>query len=75
MTLTTQVSELTREAKAMPSKGIEYMGVWSKGISYSIGDFVTHRGSLWHSHGSDVTARPVAGSDWTLAVKKGKDAR
>ena len=72
LTLTKQVNELTRQMKAMPTLG--YRGTWSKDMSYSVGDFATHSGSVFHCN-ANTTTRPGNGSDWTLAVKRGRDGR
>jgi hypothetical protein len=56
-------------------KSLFYAGVWEAGESYQEGDFVTDRGSLWHANRA-TSARPGDGSGaWTLAVKRGKDAK
>lgn len=52
-----------------------YRGVWAEG-AYDEGDTVTHGGSLWHCNADGTTAKP--GEDataWTLAVKRGRDAK
>lgn len=53
---------------------LPYQGVFADGKAYGAGDFVTHSGSLWHAN-IDTTERPGAGGDWTLAVKRGRDAK
>lgn len=53
----------------------KYVGVWKEGEQYHAGNFVTDHGSLWHCN-CNSTSRP--GSDpigWTLAVKRGSDAK
>lgn len=51
-----------------------YKGVWSEG-DYLSGDTVTWAGSLWHCNKDGTSTKPGDGSgDWTLAVKKGRDA-
>ena len=52
-----------------------YRGVWAVG-SYRRGNFVTFGGSVWHCDADNTDCKP--GTDpnvWTLAVKRGKDAR
>lgn len=56
---------------------LKYSGVYVEGRAYRPGEFVTRNGSLWHCNTvSPSTAPGGAGSnDWTLAVKRGRDAR
>lgn len=50
------------------------MGVHRPGATYSAGSLVTRDGSIFHCN-KNTTAIPGDGSmDWTLAVKKGRDA-
>jgi hypothetical protein len=49
-----------------------YVGVWATG-KYHEGNFVTHDGSMWHCN-RETEQRPGTGPDWTLAIKKGRDA-
>lgn len=52
-----------------------YRGVWAEG-AYDEGDTVTHGGSLWHCNADGTTSKP--GDEpgaWTLAVKRGRDAK
>ena len=51
-----------------------YRGVYVMGKFYERGDCVTWAGSLWHAN-ADTTTRPGDGPAWTMAVKRGKDAR
>jgi integrin beta 3 len=49
-------------------------GVWRQG-AYARGDAVSHGGSLWIAQ-ADTTSKPEdKGSDWRLAVKRGRDGR
>ena len=54
---------------------IKYRGVWRAGIAYARGDFCTHEGSMWHADRDqpDKPGNPKSG--WTLAIKRGKDAK
>ena len=54
--------------------GLRYLGVHVAGKTYGLGDLVTAGGSAWHC-GRDTTASPGSSSDWTLMVKRGRDAR
>lgn len=52
-----------------------YRGVFVEGADYAKGDTVTWGGSLWHCNG-ETKDKPGEGSAlWTLAVKKGRDAK
>lgn len=52
-----------------------YCGVFADGTRYQKGDTVTWAGSLWHCN-AETKDKPGEGStDWTLAVKKGRDAK
>jgi hypothetical protein len=50
-----------------------YSGVWQAAGRYCRGNFVSHDGSMWHAN-CDTSAKPGTSSDWSLAVKRGKDA-
>lgn len=50
-----------------------YQGVWDAGKVYSVGDFVTKSGSLWHCADSNKGVQPGTGNAWKLAVKRGRD--
>lgn len=53
-----------------------YRGVFKSDNPYYQGDTVTWAGSLWHCNVTGTKAQPGDGSsDWTLAVKKGRDGR
>jgi hypothetical protein len=54
---------------------LKYLGVWQSGRSYEQGSFTTCDGSLWHCDRDHPLKPGVANSGWTLAVKRGKDAR
>lgn len=55
---------------------LSYHGVWKEGTHYRRGNWVTYSGSLWHCNDTGTTDRPGDGSEgWTLAVKKGRDAK
>jgi hypothetical protein len=51
-----------------------YKGVWKSEVGYAEGDCVTWGGSLWHCN-KETSGKPGEGDDWTLAVKKGRDAK
>lgn len=54
---------------------IVYRGIWSEGESYELGDMVTFGGSLFHCEVERTEQRPESGSDWRLAVKRGRDGK
>lgn len=55
--------------------GFNYRGVWREGSVYNKGAFVTHQGGLWHANEANAVRPGDVGATWTLAVKRGKDAR
>ena len=60
--------------KALPPP-MTYKDVWSPDVTYEPGHSVTLGGSLWHCN-KQTTVRPDGGTtDWTLAVKRGKDGK
>lgn len=53
-----------------------YKGVYRPEGEYVAHDTATWAGSLWHCNVTGTKAKPGDGSsDWTLAVKKGRDAK
>jgi hypothetical protein len=55
--------------------GMRYLGVFQRGARYSVGDFVTCGGSMWHCDKPTEDAPREGAHDWTLAVKHGRDLR
>lgn len=53
---------------------IIYKGVYENGSAYTTGDTVTYKGSLWHCN-EPTEVSPGDGKAWTLAVKRGQDAK
>src|SRR5262245_13590782 len=52
-----------------------WMGIWTDGTGYLVGDAVTWGGSVWHCN-DDTTSKPGDGAKaWTLMVKKGRDGK
>ena len=52
-----------------------FKGQWAEGIVYRSGNFVSLGGSLWHCDVQVTTNRPTTDcKDWSLAVKRGRDA-
>lgn len=49
-------------------------GVYREGSEYKAGDGVTWGGSFWIAQ-KDTSAKPDAGDDWRLAVKRGRDGK
>lgn len=54
---------------------LKYLKVWDATKVYGSGNFVTDGGSMWHADRASVGEKPGSGDAWTLAVKKGRDAR
>jgi len=64
------------ELKARPT--MKYEGVWDPERVYTVGDFVTDDGSLWHCSDACVGVRPGnpgSSQAWRLAVKRGRDGK
>lgn len=60
----------------VPGPGVEYRGVYKSGETYRLGDLVTWGGSIWHCNSAEPTEENPRNEDlWTLAVKKGRDAK
>jgi hypothetical protein len=67
-----RILELEQQVEMLKSGGITYKGVWQPG-TYRQGQLVTSGGSLWHCN-VETCSRPGENSDFTLCVKRGKDA-
>src|SRR5690606_39243639 len=69
--------ELEQRIAALESaQHLEYRGVYNRHDRYRCGEFVTKNGSLWHCNVDAPKTAPGSGSrEWTLAVKRGKDAK
>jgi hypothetical protein len=52
-----------------------YKGVWEDGTAYVARNSVSCGGSMWICMAERTVQRPGDGSDWTLVVKRGRDAR
>lgn len=64
----------TQARYEVPVPALIYRGVWEPG-EYAPGDTCTHNGSVFHCNAA-TTAQPETGNAaWTLAVKRGRDAR
>lgn len=69
-----QVRDAIDEAiKQLPTP--VYRGVFDRDASYKSGDFVTHKGSVWHCNAATDGDAPGSSDAWTLAVKCGRDGR
>ena len=53
---------------------LEYCGVWGAGNLYGKGNICTHHGSAWHAN-YETSGEPGKHDDWTLMVKRGRDAK
>ena len=65
----------TRLAELEARPVVTYKGVWAGDLSYGHGDLVTCNGNIWHSNVHANRAKPGEHPHWTLAVRKGRDAR
>ena len=62
------------KAQLAEARAIKYCDVWRQ-QKYTKGSFVSHSGSMWHAN-VDTDGRPNESHiDWTLCVKRGRDAR
>ncbi|QHE85886.1 hypothetical protein [Hydrogenophaga sp. BPS33] len=68
------VEPLEKRLATLEANPVQYDGPHESGKVYGKGMFVTHEGSLWHCN-YRTASRPGDGQAWTLAVKRGKDAR
>lgn len=67
-------SDFEKRLSRLETKGVEYRGVYQRAMDYSRGDLCTFHGSLWHAN-CETRAQPGINGDWTLAVKRGADAK
>lgn len=76
-TITLAFARPGREGKRFPLTlpFQKYQGSWQAGRTYVAGDTVSLRGCEWHCNAPMTTSRPGDTSDWTLAVKCGRDGR
>jgi hypothetical protein len=72
--LSNHCDALEKRIDELESKPFAYDGPHESGKAYRKGVFVTHDGSVWHCNYA-TTVRPGDGPAWTLAVKRGRDAR
>ena len=69
-------AELSKRVNALETRqAFHYRGIWDQAQHYDRGDFCTDKGSLFHCNRPATRQRPGEGSDWTLAVKRGRDGR
>jgi len=54
--------------------GLRYCGVYVRNKTYDQGDLVTAGGSAWYCR-TTTAAAPGNSGDWSLMVKRGRDAR
>jgi len=73
--LTAKCEALEAELKQLRgTHGLKYRGVWQPG-EYAAGSMVTRHGSIWHADRTTTSAPGDGTSDWTLAVKAGRNGR
>lgn len=72
-----QSEDLNQRIGAIEARGeLAYCGVWQDAKGYRRGNFVTHKGALWHCNAHETDAHddaPGVSDVWQLAVKSGKD--
>lgn len=74
--VTERLTALEGRATALEAKpSLKYEGVWDRAKVYSVGNFCTHEGSLWHCCDDNINAEPGPSAAWRLAVKRGRDGR
>ncbi|WP_423415554.1 hypothetical protein RLW55_03225 [Hyphomicrobium sp. B1] len=64
-----------RIAQLEAAPKLEYVGVYVSSRNYVPGQFVTYAGSLWHCNAPTGGKSGFDKSCWTLAVKRGVDAK
>lgn len=69
-----RMKALEARIATLETSPLHYDGPHETGKVYDKGVFVTHDGSVWHCN-YKTASRPGEGPAWTLAVKRGKDAR
>ena len=70
----TKLEERVRALEAEAGQR-EYKGVWSDGAKYAKHNSVTYDGCVWICRADQARVRRSDGTDWQLAVKRGRDAR
>jgi hypothetical protein len=69
-------SEFELRVKMLEGRGtLEYLGVHEAGAQYVKGQFVTAFGSLWHCNATTRESPGTGTPAWTLAAKRGRDAK
>ena len=73
---TDALAHLERRIERLEARpaGIKYLGVWDRCRAYGKGDFVTKAGSLFCAR-VDHPNEPGTDKTWTLAIKRGRDAK
>ena len=66
---------LARIAALEARPTLEYCGVWGPDNLYGKGNICTHHGSAWHCNYETSGEPGKGGDDWTLMVKRGRDAK
>lgn len=70
-----KIAALEQELAEAKGSKVPYCGAYREGTASLKGHFYTFGGSVWHCN-SDTTSKPnEAHTEWTLAVKRGRDAR
>ena len=74
--LSAEITQLEKRLARVEDRPVlQYLGVFEQGHSYVRGDTVTWAGSIWHCNEPTSDKPGASSSSWTLAVKRGRDAR
>ena len=70
------VNPLQQRIKTLESAPkVVYSGVYEAEKEYQAGEMVTNNGSVWHCNVKTMQKPDGSNTDWTLAVKKGRDSK
>lgn len=69
-----RLNSLERRIEQLEKSPLEYSGVFEAGRTYRRGQLTTRQGSIWFCN-SETASRPGDDDSWTLACKRGRDAR
>jgi hypothetical protein len=71
-----RIAPLEREIIELKSKGVRFMGVHQRAVSYRLGSLVTFDGALFAAVRDVAEGEVPKSSDgWQLCVKPGRDGR
>ena len=74
--LSAEIAELEKRVTRVEDRPeLKYAGVWRANTAYAEHAAVTHDGSIWIAREATILEPGDGSSSWTLAVKKGRDAK